>query len=81
MSKKRKCHFDVHGLIEESGGPAAVREMMSDHVGEVKIKTIQKWRERNSMPSWALAAIMVYLRRKRRLGAISKYLLEVNDKN
>ena len=67
--------FSAVDLIRRLGGPSGLRQILMNHGNAVKTKTIQKWRERNSLPSWVIAHILMYFLEKGSLEDIVDHIV------
>lgn len=76
MKDNYSARFDADAIMKEFGGVHGVHEALADVGCIVGKKTVQKWRERNSIPSHALAGLMLYKMRGGERVDLNNYLLE-----
>lgn len=76
MSDKFPVRFDAVRLIEAMGGNEATHQALRAVGCKTQRKTVQKWRERNSIPAHAVAAILLYKMRGGEILMLQDYLQE-----
>lgn len=52
--------FNSTAVFEAFGGPTALHKYLNDKGLRVKKKTVQKWRERDSIPADVIVSICMY---------------------
>lgn len=76
MTHEFPARFDAHAIVQSFGGPRGMMNALEEVGYPTNIKRIQKWRERDSIPSHALAALMLYKLRGGERLSLNEYLLE-----
>ena len=75
--------FSAQRLIEHHGGIAALQHQFRQYGWDVKYRTIQKWRERGSIPPKYLARIALMAKQSRRkldlADFVDAYPVRTND--
>lgn len=79
MSDKIPVRFNARAIMDAFGGIAGVYEALMAVGSSAGRKTVQKWHERNSIPSGALAALLLYKMRGGEAFSLNDYILEEVD--
>ena len=79
MSEKIPVRFDARAIMDAFGGIAGVYQALLAVGSSTGRKTVQKWHERNSIPSGALAALLLYRMRGGEVFQLNDYIQEASD--
>lgn len=79
MTDNHPVRFNAHEIMETFGGVRGVIDALATVGYKAGTKTVQKWRERDSIPSPALAALMLYKMRGGEVWMLHNYLQEADD--
>lgn len=76
MREQYPVRFNAVALIEHFGGAAALYDILCSMGCSCKRRTVDKWRQRGSIPSDVLAAMMLYAARGGDNLDLNRFLLE-----
>ena len=79
MDQKIPVRFDAKAIMDAFGGIPGVYDALIAVGSRAGRKTVQKWHERNSLPSGAIAALLLYKMRGGESFPLEQYILEEDD--
>lgn len=60
MATNKHYKIDVPKLYKYFGGTVIVQQILELRGHDISVKAVEKWRERGSIPSWALVELVGY---------------------
>lgn len=74
MHEKYRYRFNVSDLIDHYGGVSQTTEALQSAGAKIKRRSVQKWRERGTIPADALATLLMHGLRKGELLSLQGYI-------